>query len=188
MRTRHRIRACVRATLAGGLILGLGGHAAFAAGPTEIAACTTITKSGSYVLTSNLTPAAPGNCIVVAADFVTIDLNGFTIRGNTRPPIGKEGSGITTLTSPSGDLSGHRATTVRNGAITDFEFGILLYGPDLEVERIRAISNSDGGIIVLGGDGGTMVVRDCTVTGNGHGIDTATLGAAALIANNVASF
>ena len=63
-----------------------------AAGPAlaaGISKCTKITKPGSYVLTRNLT--ARGDCLVVAASFVTLDLGGFVITGEG--DVG-EGSGV----------------------------------------------------------------------------------------------
>ena len=45
-----------------------------AAAPKPVDSCRTLYKSGSYVLTDNLGVA--GNCIIVAADDVTLDLNG----------------------------------------------------------------------------------------------------------------
>ena len=56
---------------------------ALGAGPAlgaQINKCTTITKPGFYVLTRNLT--ATGDCLVVAANFVTIDLGGWVITGS----------------------------------------------------------------------------------------------------------
>ena len=42
------------------------------AGPTQIKSCGTLSEPGSYVVVQNLT--ATGDCLVIAADFVTIDL------------------------------------------------------------------------------------------------------------------
>ena len=86
---------------------------ALGAGPAlgaSLSKCTTITKPGSYVLTRNLT--AVGNCFVVGADFVTIDLGGWAITGDGT------GGGITD------QGAGRRGIAVRNGAITGFEVGI----------------------------------------------------------------
>ena len=58
---------------------------ALAAGPAlgaQINKCTKITKPGFYVLTRNLT--ATGDCLVVAANFVTIDLGGWVITSTGR--------------------------------------------------------------------------------------------------------
>ncbi len=54
--------------------------AAFAAPPFN---CQTISQPGSYTLTKNLT--STGDCIVIASDFVTLDLAGFTISGTGTP-------------------------------------------------------------------------------------------------------
>ena len=42
----------------------------------------TITESGSYYLAENVSDNEWGECIIVSADDVTIDLNGFTITGS----------------------------------------------------------------------------------------------------------
>src|SRR4051794_6471308 len=41
----------------------------------------TITQPGSYYLTGNLTKTNSGNCIHLAANNISLDLNGFTIFG-----------------------------------------------------------------------------------------------------------
>ena len=54
-------------------------------GPIKIEKCRTIGQAGSYKLVRNLT-ITTGDCLVITADFVTIDLAGFTITGaNTAP-------------------------------------------------------------------------------------------------------
>src|SRR5436190_21610576 len=84
----------------------------------------TITAAGSYYLTGNLT-VGTGNAITVAADQVTIDLNGFTISSTASPP-----SGTAVL------LSGARQdVTVRNGRIrgtTTFSGGAFTPGGFLD--------------------------------------------------------
>ena len=51
--------------------------------PTEIDKCQTISQSGSYKLVNNLTFNGPSGsaCLSITANFVTIDLAGFTITG-----------------------------------------------------------------------------------------------------------
>lgn len=51
------------------------------AGPATIGSCQPIDKPGSYELSNNL-EAKAGDCIVVNADFVTIDMKGFTLFGS----------------------------------------------------------------------------------------------------------
>jgi hypothetical protein len=156
--------------------LAVAAGAAAAAGPVEISACKTITEPGSYVLVANLSPPAPGDCLVVEADFVTIDLGGFLIRGNTEGG-GTQGDGIRGgegyWQEVGGDYSnGVTGLTIRNGTITDFHHGVEVWGRDIEIERIRALNNSYGGILV--GDDqapASAIVRDCAASGNGgHGI------------------
>jgi hypothetical protein len=91
------------------LALGLSASAREAAAVTNIDSCHTITQSGSFKLTKNL--QANGTCLIVAADFVTIDLNGHTITGN--------GTG-TGIGDDIGDAQSHSGTVVRNGTITNF--------------------------------------------------------------------
>ena len=49
-------------------------------GPRQIKECRPIDAPGSYALVRNLT--ARGDCLIIAADFVTLDLNGWTITGD----------------------------------------------------------------------------------------------------------
>ena len=129
--------------------------AAFAA-PQLINNCRTITQPGSYVLRDNL--VAAGNCLVVQADFVTIDLDGFVISGNGT------GEGITDLNSS------HRGITVRNGTITNFSRGIgLSASSGVSVERVRVFSNLNDGI----GVGQRGLVTGSIASENGTGIRAA---------------
>ncbi len=117
----------------------------------------TLSQPGSYRLSGNLTVPANTDGIVIAADRVTLDLNGFSISG------GGSGTGITNL------AISRRGTTIRNGAVTNFETGIDFsshgqlvpanFGDD--VEQIRALDNHVG---IFFGDGG--IARGNTVIGN----------------------
>jgi parallel beta-helix repeat protein len=102
--------------------------------PTPITQCGPITKSGSYVLADNLTATTPSFCLQVNVDFVTIDLAGFLI---TAPGTGGAG----------GIGGSARGFTVRNGTVTGFTFGLFLNGPGSIVEGVRALGNSNGGIV-----------------------------------------
>jgi len=116
------------------LAIGLGASARQAAAITDIDACRIITHSGSFKLTKNL--AANGDCLIVAAEFVTIDLNGHTITGNGT------GVGVT-------DRLGFQGIVVRNGTLTNFGEGVnLIASPFCVIERLRVINNSRVGILV----------------------------------------
>jgi hypothetical protein len=126
--------------------------AAYAA-PQGINNCRTITQPGSYVLRDNL--AASGDCLVIQADFVTIDLDGFVIAGNGT------GAGITDRNVAQ------RGITVRNGTIAGFFRGIDLDGSQgVAVERVRAFSNAGHGILA----GRLSLVTGSTASENGIGI------------------
>src|SRR5436309_13844198 len=95
-----------------------------AAGKT-VNQCGAITASGSYVLARNLT--ATGDCIVIQADYVTLDLDGNTITGS--------GAGIGVNTA-----SPVRGAVVRNGSVSNFQIGVAV---DLggSIERVRTVHN-----------------------------------------------
>ena len=100
--------------------IGLIWSSALAGGPKKINKCMTITKSGSYIVIKNLRASAKtnGNCIIIDADFVTLDLNGFTLTG-----LGNDtGNGV----SDYGYV--RQGIVVRNGKVTKFSTGIRLYG------------------------------------------------------------
>jgi len=138
------------------------------AAPQPIFFCQTIAQPGSYVLARNLT--ATGDCLSIAASFVTIDLDGFTIIGNGT------GSGVVALRGAA-----LRAIAVRNGFITGFAQAIQLStSSGVTVERIHAAANT--GDAIFAGDNAT--VRDSVAIGNGGtGIR---LGQTALVTGNSA--
>jgi len=149
MDLNHGVRTALW-TLA--LVAGLSSVAA--ASPKAIKKCGTIDESGSYIVVKNLT--ASGDCLVIAADFVTIDLDGFTIAGPGT------GSGVV------GDGNTRTAITIRNGMIRNFEFGIRFNfdGISLLVEGVTLVDNSSLG---AGGNDQT-VLRNNIVTGSGLGL------------------
>jgi hypothetical protein len=127
--------------------------AAFAAPPFN---CQTITQSGSYTLTKNLT--STGDCILIAADFVTIDLAGFTISGSGDPTS----IGIREL-SPF-VFPGLRGVVVRNGNVTNFGVGIeLLSSLGATIENVNASANVSSGTVL----GNRAVVRSSRFDDNG---------------------
>ena len=115
---------------------------------------TTITVSGSYYVTTNLT-AAPGggvNGITIQADDVAIDLNGCVLTG-----IGSD-TGII-VSSPQKNLS------VRNGTLRSWGFSAVdaHLASNSQFEQLR-IANC-GGAGLRTGTGG--IATHCNVTANG---------------------
>lgn len=144
--------------------------AASNATPGKIVKCpATITVSGAYELTDNLD--AIGTCITVMADFVTIDLAGWRIRGDGT------GAAVTSLTLPTPIPV--RATTVRNGSVTRFSNAIELQ--DGNVDELKSFDNTNVGILVVQGS-----VRNSLASGNSsnHGIS---VGPGSVVSGNVST-
>lgn len=79
----------------------------------------TISQGGSYVLTGNLT-VATGNAITVAADSVSLDLNGFTISSTASPANGfaiNIDGGRTNIAIANGQI--RSGATYTTGSFTD---------------------------------------------------------------------
>ena len=109
----------------------------------------TISQSGSYKLSSNLTISDPfGTVIFINADNVTMDLNGFSIIG----PSVCNGHGNTPTTSCTIsntesvgiDASEHTGIKVLNGYIRGMGFVGLVCLGDIHVEGINASLNASG--------------------------------------------
>jgi parallel beta-helix repeat protein len=132
----------------------------------------TISHSGSYRLTGNLTVPAHTNGIVIAANEVTIDLNGFRLTG------GGEAHGITD------ERVARRTIVIRNGTISNFVVGaaIELSSHQVEIEQIRAF-NTAFGIRIRGSKG--AVLRGNNVYNNNVGLLVETQGA--IVTGNTAS-
>jgi hypothetical protein len=132
-----------------------------------------ISQPGSYVLTSDLVVASAGTTGIQinTADGVTLDLNGFTIRGPVTCSHSSESyyeaSLLTCSGSGSGDgISGGSATWIRNGHVRGFgRYGISAGGglsSHAVVEDVRVEQNAQGGIYLVNG-----TVRRVNVTRNG---------------------
>lgn len=120
----------------------------------------TISEQGSYRLTSDLeVPGVNTTGIEISADFVTIDLNGFTLF-STGGGAGT-GHGIRGFDSRTGIV-------VKNGTVRSMgSSGILMPGRRGRVENVLVSQNRDDGIRL--GDHG--MVRECTASNNaGFGI------------------
>jgi hypothetical protein len=112
------------------LALPIGSYGTTASAQIPISECGSIRDSGSYELVNHLRTS--GDCLVVAADVtanITIDLNGFTIRGDGT------GVGIRIETPLEG-------LTVRNGRIRNFNIGLTLLGNAPVLDDLRLIRNT----------------------------------------------
>jgi len=159
------MKANVYVAVAAIVALGLGISAApGAAAPHVINQCQTLPEPGSYILGKNLSPSGIGrggfDCLLLGDDFITIDLNGFTITGK-----GANGSAIK-LSSDFGGAG--RGFEVRNGTILNFaraiDLRVLGGSPGQNrLERVRIMQNSDFGVVMEG----NAIVKDSIFTKNG---------------------
>jgi len=143
-----------------------------------------ITQSGSYQLQSNLSVTANTTAILVTADNVTIDLNGFAIIG---PNVC---TGIPLVCNNNGTGRGIDATDkqnikIYNGTVRGMGNIGILSGNGSIIESVRVASNGNYGIIVHD----SSTVSGNTVTGNGSiGIyvyDSSTVSGNTVIGNAV---
>jgi hypothetical protein len=150
------------------------------AGAAPLSTCGTLkTLGGTYLLTWNLTSCE--TCLMVANDRITIDLAGHTI---SRPPdcVGD----VITAGVTDGGVP-RQGTTVKNGTIMGFDFGVfLLFSSRNLIRNLTSSSNSVDGILVGdrslvkdsviedNGDNGILIgdfgqVQGCTITGHNQG-------------------
>jgi hypothetical protein len=124
----------------------------------------TITHPGSYQLGSDLLVTAGVNAIAIDASNVTLDLNGFAIRG----PVTCTGSGSQLKCSGfagagNGIVSSRANVTVRNGKITGFsELGVTVAGPGSVLDSLSVSENMLAGI-----SASNTLITNCTANRNG---------------------
>ncbi|MEM1181976.1 MAG: right-handed parallel beta-helix repeat-containing protein [Acidobacteriota bacterium] len=115
----------------------------------------TLSESGSYRLTGNLTVVGGDflEGIDVTGSGITIDLNGFTISG----PAQGTGHGI------FGDINAQRVT-VLNGSITKMGGeGIWIFGAGAQIRGVKSFENGASGFRM----GNQALVDGCTAWDNG---------------------
>ncbi|HVL05439.1 MAG TPA: right-handed parallel beta-helix repeat-containing protein [Acidimicrobiales bacterium] len=93
----------------------------------------------STVLDANIGPCGAG--LIIGADNVTLDLNGFTISGG---PVG-DGPGIS--------MQNRTGVTVRNGTVTQFDAGVAITGGSGNTVTAMKIVDNRGSFTTDFGDG-----------------------------------
>lgn len=142
--------------------------------PGSIDSVYAIFQPGSYYLTGNVMGQTGKHGIVIAADNVTLDLNGFSILG-----------GSNTLKGVYLAQPGANGVTVRNGTIRgwgDVGLDLVSSGGSICTVTQVVVRNCAGAGITLGP---SCLLSDCTTTFNG-GIGLAT-GSGCTINNCVSS-
>jgi hypothetical protein len=152
---------------------------------TPITGPTTIDAGGYFYLTRNINSGVGAPIIIIDASNVTLDLNGFGVRGGN-DTIGSIGIYI----QPS--LPEHTNIEIRNGIVRDFHVGIsaddgmfvrikdvhvfsnirgIELGTQSLLEGCSSMANSEAGVYVPTAEF-SNTIRQCQVIGNsGHGID-----------------
>lgn len=127
-------------------------------GVRPVTKATTITESGSYVLLRDIVLGQPGSAIVIAADNVSLDLNGHALVG----PGSKQGTGI--------DIAGVNSISVHNGTIAGFGTGIRVANAhDVRAESLQVRGEDGGGpapgeVGILVVNSRAVVLRDNTIS------------------------
>ena len=132
-------------------MLLIGGLCGAAGAQTGVSSCQTLAAPGNYFLMNNLN--ATGDCLVIGAANVAIDLKGKSIKGNGT------GSGIT-----DGGVA-RKYAVIANGNISGFNDGV-----NLQASGNAIISNLNSSNNVAEG----VIIGDCcntlsAVTTNGNG-------------------
>lgn len=116
------------------------------AGAAVLSCGQTITQSTT--LTADIGPCAAGG-VIVGADGITFDLGGFRIFGAA---AAGDGAGVL--------VQNHQGVTVRNGAVTDFDGGVVILGGSGNTvsgmtanNNIGASAGHEGPSVTLYGDG-----------------------------------
>jgi parallel beta-helix repeat protein len=127
-----------------------------AGGAVNIDTCQTLTTPNTtYRLIADLT--STGDCLIVAADRITIDLQGHSITG-TGPT---SGSAITDIVNQPNDL-----IVIKNGTVSGFgSDGIGLRSNRVSVIAVTATNNAGAGIGIIFGS--QHLVKSSTASFNG---------------------
>ncbi|MDX2145952.1 MAG: hypothetical protein SFZ23_00380 [Planctomycetota bacterium] len=122
--------------------------------PGNATAMFVISQPGSYYLGGNVNATGGRHGIVIAADNVTLDLNGYTIDGAGSPGFP---SGITS------NNTNRRALMVRNGNINNFAgYGIFAQTRDSAFESLGFSGNRSGGLELF--QSNNCIAREVRIT------------------------
>jgi len=117
-----------------------------------------ISQPGSYYLTTNIVGVSNKDGIKIAANNVTLDLNGFSLLAASNGIYGIY------ISVPGSPTYGKNSIVVRNGIISGWRaFGVYSFVDGVALEHLNISGNFQDGVEFVGGG----VIEDCTVSGNG---------------------
>jgi Periplasmic copper-binding protein (NosD) len=105
--------------------------------PIAVTSCATLSKSfGVYLVANNITNSGQGDCIIVAANSVSLNLQTYSLTGS------RKGAGVHVLSGMTGAL-------IENGSISGFAIGISADrgAHQLVVTNMQVTGNTDGLIV-----------------------------------------
>jgi hypothetical protein len=109
----------------------------------------TITRPGSYKLSGNLTAPQDSDGIVIAADDVSLDFNGFTLTASG-PGSGRFGI--------FDGFAAHTRLSIRNGAITSFAGDVFVFDiTSVDLRDMRIQNDGPQSNVVLAGTGSILI-------------------------------
>jgi len=125
-----------------------------AGGGTPITTCGQTVTTNAFMTQDLYCPGSHG--VVVGADGITIDLKGFTLRGDR-----------TAATRGVYDDDYDRVT-IKNGILRNFDDGLrAVFADGIKVSNLIASGNDDDGIFV---QGASTNIQSLTASGNGEGV------------------
>lgn len=138
----------------------------------------TLSQPGSYKLTGHLTVPAGSAGIVISADNVTLDLNGFTVSGpstctrdSSTRVVSCTHSGSQATELMGIDSSAAKGTVLRNGTVRGFAGPGVRTGEYGRIDSLRATENGWGVIHIVDGflDSGVLITNSTFDRNRLHG-------------------
>jgi hypothetical protein len=158
------------------LLLNLGLYASLAvAAPASLPDCSIGPQNvgpGPYVLNGDQQAANNSDCWVLTGDNVTIDFQGFTVKGGSNPGAAFNDYRVT-----------HSNIVIRNGTITGFQYGIIFGAThEVQIDGMRIVGNRNG----LGLSSRSYVSNSLINSNSGAGI--ALIGSDSSVTNSSISY
>jgi parallel beta-helix repeat protein len=163
-RQTNRLSTLLLAFLVVASVLGTGAMAGFATAQqsgetTEIDSCTTITESGTYLLTEDVENSEAETCISIETSDVALDGNGHTIDGT-------DAEGTAGIRAEFAD-----GVTVRDVTVSDWTTGIE-YQSDADDGTVTDVTVTSNLVGIGVHDASNLTVTDSEATSNeGIGVD-----------------
>lgn len=144
---------------------------------TPISGPFTIASSGSYYLTGNITGAAGQDLITITSNYVTLDLNGFTINGGRTGIIIQPIIAVGNIVIENGTIRSSGGSAI---FATTASFGVET--PPITVRNLRIEDVSDAGIFI----GDKATVENVTISARSTSTTSSgiTVGGASRITNS----